>query len=87
MFKYFALVSCMVLFTGCISTGIGASFNPQGGVSGHASFCIDSKSPSYMKTRDAMNRFANLGNVFDTASALIHCNLPPAAAMTNPEIP
>lgn len=80
MKRYLILLVGVMFLGGCVSTGVGASFSPGGGVSGSASFCIDTDSSSYSKTRDALNRVGSLGNIFDTAFSVIHCNSPEAEA-------
>lgn len=76
MSKYLSMVACVVLLSGCVSTGVGASFSPAGGVRTNASFCLDTGAPSFYKFKDALNKVGNLGNVFDTATSLFHCVLP-----------
>lgn len=78
MKRYFPLVLSVLFLGGCVSTGVGASFSPGGGVAGSASACIDSTSSSYSKVKDVLNNIGSLGTVMDAAVSVFHCNAAPA---------
>ena len=80
MKRYFLLVTSVMFIGGCVSTGIGASFSPGGGISGNASLCVDTSAPSYGKVKDVLNKVGSLGTIVDAAVSGFHCypQTPPA---------
>lgn len=60
-----------VFISGCVSTGLGVTFDPNSGVNIMFGTCINTDSSSYKKT---VNMFEETGSILDGLTSLFHCS-------------